>query len=80
MANVKQQIMSEPSQSESKDIQERRLEKAFGVHREIQDTLDEQAKQRQTDKRFAMLGVVILIIIAAIAIYYSLSSETIIVS
>ena len=72
--------MSDPSQSETKDIQERRLDNAFEQHRKIQNTLDTQEKDRLTDKRLAIVGVVILLIIAAIATYYTLTSETIIVS
>lgn len=72
--------MSDPSQSESKDIQGRRLANAFQVHKNIQNTLDEQEKDRVTDKRFAVIGVVLLVIVIAVAIYLEISSETTILS
>ena len=72
--------MSDPSQTETKDIQERRLANAFDQHRKIQDTLDDQQKERDADKRFAIIGIVILIVIAAVALYIGLSGESTVIS
>ena len=68
--------MSDPSQTESRDVRERRLGNAFQRHQKIQQTLDDQEKDRVTDKRYAIVGVVLLTIIVAIAIYFELTSET----
>ena len=68
--------MSDPSQTEPGDAQERRLGNAFRQHQKIQQTLDDQEKDRAVDKRYAIVGVILLTIIIAIAIYFELTSET----
>lgn len=68
--------MSEQSEPETQDIQQRRLANSFQQHRKIQNTLDAQEKERVTDKRYAILGIILLVIIAVVALYFELSSET----
>lgn len=72
--------MGNQSKQASGDIGERRLSRAFGLHRRIQDTLDGQEKERVRDLRLAMVGVIILALVLLYVVFRWLSTDTIIVS
>ena len=67
--------MSDPTEQNSDGVRERRLANAFGLHRKIQSTLDGQEKEKQTDMRLAMIGIVLLIIIALIVVFTTFVGE-----
>ncbi len=72
--------MTDQPEQNSDDIKERRLAKSFGLHRKIQDTLDDQEKERVSNIRYAIIGAVILALIVLYVLFRWLTSDTIIVS